>query len=100
MPDANSDRPSAVTSFCVATVVNYLLSSRYVFHQSPTLRGFGLFFVAAVGGLVVNVSVTLAGSWYFGVAPLLAKIVGVGSAFLVNFWLNLRIVFRRPAVQR
>jgi putative flippase GtrA len=85
---------SAVTSFCVATVVNYLLSSRYVFNQTATLRGFGLFFVAAVGGLMVNVSVTLVGSLYLGIAPVLAKIVGVGTAFLLNFWLNLRIVFR------
>jgi putative flippase GtrA len=91
---------SAVTSFCLATVVNYLLTSRYVFNRVATLRGFGLFFVAAVGGLMVNVSVTLAGSLWLGIAPVLAKIVGVGTAFLLNFWLNLRIVFRTPAVGR
>jgi len=88
---------SATSSFCAATVVNYLLTSRYVFNQAPVLRGFGLFFVAAVGGLVVNVSITLVGSLYLGIAPVLAKTLGVGSAFLVNFWLNLRIVFRRPS---
>lgn len=91
---------AAVTSFCLATVVNFLLTSRCVFNQTPTLRGFGLFFVAAVGGLFVNVSVTLFGSLYLGIAPVLAKIVGVGTAFLLNFWLNLRIVFRRPSVGR
>jgi putative flippase GtrA len=91
---------SAVASFCLATVVNYLLTSRCVFNRAPTLRGFGLFFVAAVGGLLVNVSVTLAGSLYFGIAPVLAKIGGVGTAFLVNFWLNLRIVFRTPTMRR
>jgi putative flippase GtrA len=91
---------SAVTSFCLATVVNYLLSSRCVFNQAPTMRGFGLFFVAAVGGLTINVSVTLAGILYLGVAPVLAKIVGVGTAFLLNFWLNLRVVFGTPSVGR
>jgi putative flippase GtrA len=91
---------AAVASFCVATVVNYLLTSRCVFQQSASLRGFGVFFVAAVGGLMVNVSVTLLGSLYFGVAPVLAKVIGVGTAFLVNFWLNLRIVFRTPASGR
>src|ERR1700730_11471643 len=91
---------SAVTSFCLATVVNFLLSSRCVFNQAPTMRGFGLFFVAAVGGLMVDVSVTLVGSLYLGIAPVLAKIVGVGTAFLLNFWLNLRIVFRAPSVGR
>lgn len=85
---------SAVMSFCAATVVNYLLSSRYAFNRMATLRGFGVFFIAAVGGLMVNVSTTLIGSLYFGVTPVLAKLIGVGTAFLVNFWLNLRIVFR------
>ena len=91
---------SAVASFCLATVVNYLLTSRWVFKHPATMRGFGVFFVAAVGGLTVNVSVTLIGSLYLGIAPVLAKICGVGTAFLVNFWLNLRIVFRAPAVDR
>jgi putative flippase GtrA len=91
---------SAVMSFCLAAVVNFLLSSRWVFHQAPSVRGFGLFFVAALGGLMVNVSVTLIGSLYFGLVPLLAKLVGVGTAFLLNFWLNLRIVFRTPSVGR
>lgn len=89
---------SAVTSFYLAMVVNLLLSSRCVFNQAPTMRGFGLFFVAAVGGLMVNVSVTLVGSPYLGIAPVLAKIVGVGTAFLLNFWLKLRIVFRTPSL--
>jgi putative flippase GtrA len=88
---------SAVTSFCLAAVVNFLLSSRFVFHRAPTLQGFGLFFVAALGGLLVNVSVTLVGSLYLGIAPVLAKLLGVGTAFLVNFWLNLRVVFRMPS---
>jgi putative flippase GtrA len=91
---------SAVTSFCLATVVNFLLTSRWVFNKAPTTRGFGLFFVAAVGGLIVNVSVTLVGSVYLGIAPVLAKIAGVGTAFLLNFWLNLRIVFHTRSVGR
>jgi putative flippase GtrA len=85
---------AAVMSFCIAAIANYLLSSRYAFHRVPTLRGFGLFLVAALGGLAVNVSVTLLGSVYFGIAPVLAKIGGVGTAFLFNYWLNLRVVFR------
>ncbi len=84
----------ATSSFCVAAVVNYLLSSRLAFQVSPTLRGFGLFLVAAAGGLLVHVSVTLLGTAYFALAPVLAKILGVGTAFLVNFWVNLRVVFR------
>lgn len=84
---------AAVTSFCLATVVNYILTSRRVFYQGPTMRGFGIFFVAALGGLIVNVTVTLVGSLYLDLFPVVAKIAGVGTAFLVNFWLNLRFVF-------
>jgi putative flippase GtrA len=91
---------SAVMSFSLATVVNYLLTSRFVFKDAPTIRGYGLFFLAAVGGLIVNVSMTLVGSLYLGVPPVLAKVIGVGIAFLVNFWLNLRVVFRKPAPNR
>jgi putative flippase GtrA len=85
---------AAVVSFLAATVVNYLLSSRYAFNQTATVRGYGLFLLAALGGLIANVSVTLAGSFYLGIAPVFAKIIGVGTAFLLNFWLNLRVVFR------
>lgn len=88
---------AAVASFCVAAVVNYLLSSRFAFHRAPSMRGFGLFIVAALGGLVVNVTVTLAASKYLGLHPVLAKIAGVGIAFLVNFWINARFVFRAPS---
>ena len=90
---------SAVVSFCLAAVVNFLLTSRYVFNRPASIRGFGLFFVAALGGLLVNVVVTLIGSLYLGMAPELAKILGVGCAFLCNFWLNLRVVFRPAALE-
>ncbi len=91
---------AAVGSFGLAAVVNYLLSARFAFGRAATLRGFGLFLLAAVGGLIVNVSVTLLASSYLGIAPVLAKILGVGTAFLVNFWLNNHIVFHKRSLQQ
>lgn len=88
----------ATASFCVAAVVNYLLSSRLAFQAMPSLNGFGLFMAGAVAGLLVNVSVTLAGTRYLALAPVLAKVMGIGIAFLVNFWINLRVVFRTPRI--
>lgn len=85
---------SAVASFCIATVVNYLLTSRCVFSQRPSIRGYGFFFLAALGGLMVNVSITLIGSLYLAIEPVVSKVLGVGTAFLVNFWLNQQVVFR------
>ena len=53
---------AAVASFCVAAVVNYLLSSRLTFDREATWRGFALFFAVALVGLCVNVGVTLVGT--------------------------------------
>jgi putative flippase GtrA len=88
---------AAVASFGVAAVVNYRLSSRHAFDAVPTWRGFGVFLLAALGGLLVNVSVTLLCTHYLGWQPVLAKIAGVGVAFLANFWMNLLVVFRTSA---
>jgi len=90
---------SSVLSFCAAALVNYLLSSRFVFQRPASLRGFGWFFVAAIGGMLINISVTLVGSLYLGIPPVLAKILGCGIAFILNFWINLYLVFRTPAAR-
>lgn len=88
---------AATLSFCIAAGVNYGLSSRFVFARGATARGFALFFVAALIGLSINLGVTLAGVYLAGLAPILAKIAGIGTAFLVNFALNLLVVFRPSA---
>ena len=84
-------------SFCIAALVNYGLSSRFVFSRSATAQGFALFFTAALIGLSVNLGVTLLGVYWGGLPPIVAKIVGIGTAFLVNFALNLLVVFRPSA---
>jgi putative flippase GtrA len=81
-------------SFCVAALVNYGLSSRFVFARNASAQGFALFFAAALLGLSVNLGVTLVGVYLVGLPPVVAKIAGIGVAFLVNFALNLLVVFR------
>jgi putative flippase GtrA len=85
---------AGTASFCTAAIVNYVLSSRFVFAGRTSAQGFVLFFVVALIGLAVNLGVTLAGVYWLGLPPLPAKVTGIGIAFLVNFALNLRIVFR------
>ncbi len=85
---------AGAVSFCVAAVVNYLLTSRYVFGHERKTRGFALFLAAALVGLAVNVGITMLGFYVFGLPPLVAKLVGIGTAFFLNFLINLRIVFR------
>ena len=89
--------PSGILSFCVAALVNYRLTGRFVFSRDATTRGFALFLIAALVELMVNVSVMLASVALLGLWPLAAKVLGIGTAFLVNFFLNVRIVFRTGA---
>jgi putative flippase GtrA len=86
---------SGTASFCVAALVNYVLTSRFVFAQGKSATGFVFFFGVAVIGLAINVGVTLAGVYWLGLPPVVAKVTGIGTAFLINFGLNAGIVFRR-----
>jgi putative flippase GtrA len=84
-------------SFCVAALVNYNLTSRFVFNREATVPGFTLFMAAALIGLTVNIGATLMGVFTVGLPPLAAKLMGIGIAFIVNFLINLRLVFHtRP----
>jgi putative flippase GtrA len=84
-------------SFCIAALVNYNLTSRFVFDREATMRGFTLFMAAALIGLTVNIGVTLMGVYAVGLPPLVAKLMGIGIAFMVNFLINLRFIFHtRP----
>ncbi len=84
-------------SFCIAALVNYSLTSRFVFNREATVRGLAAFTAAALVGLMVNLGVTLLGIFTVGMPPLAAKLAGIGTAFIVNFLINLRVVFHtRP----
>lgn len=85
---------AGVLSFCTAAVVNYLLTSRFVFGREASARGFALFLSAALIGLSVNVGLTLLGFYMLGLQPVVAKLIGIGTAFFVNFLINLCFVFR------
>lgn len=85
---------ASVASFCAAAFVNYRLTSKYVFGHTANVRGFVLFVSAAFVGLTVNVGVTLAAVSCLGLNSIIAKLAGIATAFLVNFLLNVQIVFR------
>ncbi|WP_075217554.1 GtrA family protein [Mongoliimonas terrestris] len=86
--------PAAVLSFAVAMGVNYVLTSRLVFSHRLSTRRLLLFVLVALVGLTVNVSVTTVAATAMALPPVLAKIAGVGVAFLLNFFMNALIVFR------
>jgi putative flippase GtrA len=86
---------AAAMSFLAATVVNYLLTARLVFHAPASLRGYGRFLLAASIGFLLNVGTTTLAAHAFGAPAITAKIIGVGLAFFANFALNAGFVFRR-----
>lgn len=89
---------AAATSFALAAVVNYLLSSRWVFGSDwRDARRAGLFLAFALLGLTVNSGVTALAAALLPVHATLAKALGVGVAFGANYAMNARWVFRAPA---
>lgn len=109
---------AASCSFCVAAIVNYALSSIFVFGHPLSLRQLTRFFAIAVVGMTVNVGVTGVAdalapfpemmAWAANIVGIpsivlepyaadLGKLCGIGVAFLFNFYMNNTIVFReRP----
>ena len=87
---------AAVLSFALAAMVNYTLSSLWVYRRRwRSLRRAALFLGFACVGLAVNAGVTW---WLASTLPLhatLAKVGGVATAFGINFWMNTRLVFAR-----
>jgi putative flippase GtrA len=85
---------AASLSFCAAALLNYTLTAPFVFGEKLTARGFKRFFIASLGGLAINVGVTV-GALAIVSSPLLAKLAGIAIAFFANFAINLFIVFRQ-----
>jgi putative flippase GtrA len=85
---------SAILSWLTAAVVNYNLTSRFVFKHAPNRQRGLVFLLAAAVGLSVNAGMTTLCAQYFGAVPVLAKFIGIGTAFLFNFLLNVLVVFR------
>jgi putative flippase GtrA len=87
---------AAALSFVLAAMVNYTLSSLWVYRcRWRSMRRAALFLGFACVGLGVNAGVTW---WLASTLPLhatLAKVGGVATAFGINFWMNTRLVFAR-----
>jgi len=90
-----STMPAAATSFTAAAVANYQLSSRFVFDSQPIKRQFMKFFLVALIGLAINVAITVfLMNTFEAIYPIVAKVMAIGITFVVNFLLNMYIVFK------
>lgn len=86
-------RPAALIRSAISAAERAPSCPRTSAIAAPMVWLVALFLFAALTGLTANVGVTLAGVYFLGLPPLFAKLVGIGTAFLVNFGLNVRIVF-------
>src|ERR1700679_3702507 len=85
---------AAICSFTLAAVVNYILTSSFVYRERVSLRRFYSFVAVSLIGLIVNVGVTIMATETTPILPIFAKGLGIGVAFLVNFSANTWFVFR------
>jgi putative flippase GtrA len=85
---------AAACSFLVSTVVNFVLTSRWVFRTTPTSQRYITFLLGACSGLLVNVAVTSLCMIYLHLPRTSAKSAAIGTTFLLNFWINAHVVFR------
>lgn len=86
---------AATCSFLAATIVNFVLTSRFVFQARVTVTRYFSFLAGSLFSLLVNVSLTSAGVPLLSVTRTEAKTVAVGITFLLSFWINTRFVFQR-----
>lgn len=82
-------------SFIVAVTFSYVLNSRFTFKRSQgelSFRAYLLFALSQVAGFVAHTTTLVVAAQY---APLpLAKLMGIGIGFVVNFTLARLFVFR------
>ena len=89
---------SAVTSFILATLLNYVLSIRFVFQSGVRFprkhHEVTLVFLVSLVGLAINQGVLwiCIDSAHFD--PLLAKVVGTGVVFFWNYFARRHFVFK------
>lgn len=89
---------AALVSFGVATLFNYVLTSRYVFRTKPSSGQYVRFLAAALLGAGINIGVTVLVANWLGLQPVLGKASGIAVAFVFNFVLNVTLVFRAAPV--
>lgn len=87
---------SNVCAWIVAVTSSYVLNSRFTFARQAggkmSLRAYLLFAASQIGGFIAHTTMLVAAAKYF---PLpVAKLLGIGVGFVVNFTLARTIVFR------
>jgi putative flippase GtrA len=85
---------AATGSWLAAALLNYGLSSKYVFKRRANWLNALLFLLGAAFGLSINVAITVGLTLKCGADPLSSKVIGIAVAFFCNFFINLFWVFK------
>ncbi len=87
---------AALMSFIVAAAFNYTMSAVWVYRKDwRSLQRATSFLIFAGAGVSVNATVTAVLADFASLNPTLAKVAGIGVAFILNFVVNTIVVFRR-----
>lgn len=84
-----------VCAWVVAVTCSYFLNSRFTFRKAAAFRDYLFFAATQVSGLIANTTALVLAAPY--VPLIVAKIIGIGAGFVVNFTLARFLVFRAPA---
>jgi putative flippase GtrA len=86
-----------ILAWCVAVTGSYVMNSLTTFAvesgRQLRLKDYVTFAVSQIGGLIANTTTVFLASYFMPV--LLAKLLAIGAAFLVNFSLSHFVVFRQ-----
>lgn len=86
---------AAPISFALAAITNYFLQRKFTFKNkySKKHKQFTIFFIIAIGGLIINWTITIIGVEFFYLWPTLAKFIAILIALGYNYTLNKKITF-------
>ncbi len=87
---------AAFLAFVIATGVNYFLSSRlFITKGKGRVREAAYVYAASLLAMCVDLSVMMFCIEVLAVIPLLAKIIGTGSAFFINYGARQFFIFSK-----
>ncbi|STQ86803.1 GtrA family protein [Helicobacter muridarum] len=83
-------------SFIVATLWNFLLAKKFIFHSSTysPLKEGALIYLVSFGGLIIDMSVLYLCVQWLGLHEIVGKILATGIAFVFNFGMRQFIIYR------
>ena len=92
-------QPVAAATFVLATLVNYVLSVRYVFVSGQRFgrrSEIALVYLVSAIGLALNAAILWLGVEMAGVGLLASKLAATGAVFFWNYYARRRFVFGAP----